>query len=363
MGFEFMKVGIDIRMLHASGIGTTIQGLLRCFSKEQMQQVELLGPRDFETPLEHDFEHVDAPVYGLKQHWSYGPLLNKKQLSLYHMPHYDVPFSYSGRLVVTVHDIIHVLFPEYSTKPFSRLYANWMLRRSASRAQKIICVSENTQKDLWTYFPSSQGKTVVINPAVGPEFYPVEEPVRLKTIRKFHLPDNYLLYVGNLRGSKNSWNLVQGYLDLKRQKPEIPSLVLVGKNFYPEWDKASPGPGVYLLGAVEKEELVHLYSGAALFVFPSLYEGFGLPPLEAMACGIPVLTSHVAALPEVCGEAAEYLLGFSPEVIARGINQLLESPQRLRVMKEKGFENLKRFSWETFSQKTWAVYEEVTGCD
>lgn len=355
------KVGIDIRMLNSSGIGTTIQGLLGCFSKDQMRQVELFGPKDFSTPYEHGYVPIDAPVYSLTQHWSYGRLLNKRNLSLYHMPHYDVPASYNGKLVITIHDLIHLMFPQYSTKAFSKIYAQWMLNHSISKSRKIICVSENTKKDVLRYFPKADGKIVVIHPAVGDEFCPVDERSRRATLEKYNLKDGYLLYVGNLRASKNSRNLVQGYMELKSKRPETPPLVLVGKNFYPDWEKGIPGAGVRMLGGVDFRELPSLYSGACLFVFPSLYEGFGLPPLEAMACGVPVLTSRIASLPEVCGEAAEYLDDASSVEIARKIEALLGAPERLRILREKGRDQVKRFSWERFSLKTWDVYREVSG--
>lgn len=344
-----MKIGLDTRMLRYSGIGVTIEELLRALTPEQRAQIQQVGAE------------TNYPIYTLRQHWGYGRLLNRQRFDLYHMPHYDVPLSYRGRLVVTVHDLIHYLFPEYSSKPFSRLYARFVLGCAVARAKKVIVVSSHTESDLHKHFPKSKGKTVVIPPAAGGQFAPVEDPTLGKVLKSHRLERGYLLYVGNLRPSKNTKNLIMGYAALKKERTDTPPLVLVGKSFYKEGELENISDSVRFLGTVDHDDLPALYTGASLFVFPSLYEGFGLPPLEAMSCGTPVLSSRAASLPEVCGKAAEYFDDLSSEAIADKLRVLLSTPERLAQMREAGLRQAKQFSWKSFAEKTWRVYEEVAG--
>lgn len=341
-------IGLDTRMIDYSGIGATIRGLLGGFSDEQRKRVALYG-----------LDKAPFPVYGLRQHWAFGRMLNRERLSLYHMPHYDVPLSYKGPLVATVHDLIHYLFPQYSTKPFTRTYAWFLLRHMARRASRIIAVSENTKRDLVKLFPAVAPRTVVLHPAVDSDFAPLSSGEAAPILKKYSLEPGYVLYVGNLRESKNTRRLVWAYQAVAAQRPDFPPLVLVGHNSLAGFDPSALGPRVVGVGPVPFKNLPAFYSSASLFVFPSLYEGFGIPPLEAMACGAPTIASNVASIPEVCGDAAEYVDPVSEESIARAMVALFDNPKRREELRGKGFARVKRFSWSSFAQGTWRVYEEV----
>lgn len=352
-----MKIGLDVRMFDYSGIGVTIKKLLENLSPEQRDQLVLFSAKDWVNP-HAEGKVVPAPysVYGLKQHVNYPFVLRKHKLNLFHMPHYDVPYTYGRPFVATVHDIIHYLFPQFSTKPLSRTYSKAMLAHTAKRAKKIITVSENTKKDLETHFPKAAGKVQVIYPAVDPQFRPMSNENVRAVLSKYSLLPNYFLYVGNLRESKNTPALINAYAALKKQHPDAPPLVLVGKTFLK--DLGAVPNDVFHIENATTEELPAFYSGAALFVFPSLYEGFGLPPLEAMACGAPVLSSRAASLTEVCGNAAHYIDPLSQSELVDGMWSLITSPSKRDDMKKKGLDNVKRFSWKRFAASTWQVYNE-----
>jgi len=354
-----MRIGLDARMVQSSGIGTTIRQLIEHWSPEQRRQVVLWAAQGWNNPYGMQQESALDSVYSLRQHWRYGRRLGRAGLDLFHMPHYDVPLSYRGRLVATVHDLIHYLLPAYSTKPFSKLYSYILLSHVARRANRIICVSESTKKDFVTLFPTAHDRVRVVSPAVDLPI-PIPDDALRRTVLEHHaLQPGYILYVGNLRKSKNTLGLIAAYAQLKAKRPDAPSLVLAGHNSLSR-DSSRPFPeGVRLLGEVPQDHLAVLYQQALFFAFPSFYEGFGLPPLEAMAHGTPVLTSNRASLPEVCGTAALYVDPSSVDAMADAMLRLTLEADTRENLRRAGLENVKRFSWKTFSEKTWQIYEDV----
>ncbi len=355
-----MKIGLDARMINNSGIGVSIRGLLDHWTPVQRGAVTLFSPPEFENP--YGIRAVPSPesVYGLSQHWTHARRVEAEKLDLFHMPHFDIPYFYRGLLVATVHDLIHVLYPEHSTKPFSRAYAKFQIGQVVKRAARIICVSENTKNDLEKYFPGAARKATVLYPAAGPHFRPQTNEEMAPVLARHGLTPGYLLYVGNLRGNKNTPRLLAAFAQARLKTKDLPPLVLVGHNTYRQYDAGWPH-GVRYVGTVPVGDLPALYSGASMFVFPSIYEGFGIPPLEAMACGTPVISSNAASLPEVCGAAAVYIDPLSERSLADAISDLWASPSRRAGLRERGLERAQRFNWETFAQGTWKVYEEALG--
>lgn len=357
-----MRVGLDIRMISSSGIGTTIQGLLNHLSNEERRQLILFGFSPFKNPDSIPFVHVPYPIYGIRQHWGYARLLSKYRLHLFHMPHFDVPLMYRGPFIATVHDLIHILFPHFSTKPFSALYAKALLAYVTKNARRIHVVSENTKRDLLRFFPKAESKTVVISPAIDDIFRPLDEEARDRVLAEYQLKPGYLLYVGNLRASKNTPFLLQAFEKFQRKTKFNHPLVLVGQNTYRNLTTAVLPVQTRYLGPVPRAHLPALYNGASLFVFPSLYEGFGLPPLEAMACGTPTVTSREGSLPETCGDGAEYTDARSIDDFVAVLGRLISSPDRREALRKKGFENAKRFSWKKYAESLWRLYQEAIEC-
>ena len=354
-----MRVGLDVRMIDSSGIGTTIREMIRHFSAEQREKLLLYGRPDWRNTTGCESKTVPYPVYGLRQHWSYARFLEREPISFFHMPHYDVPLTFLRPFVATVYDLIHYLFPQYSTKPFTKQYSWLLLRHVAQHAKKIIAISENTKRDMVRVFPASEPKIRVLPLAVAPSFAPASEGKTRKVLASYGLSKGYALYVGNLRESKNTPRLLRAYAGLARERKNLPPLVLTGQNSLKPGVVEQHGPFIRYIGKTPFEQLDALYTGASLFVFPSLYEGFGLPPLEAMACGTPALVSTAASLPEVCGDAAVYVDPYSETDIARNIGTLLDDPNQREALRQKGFAQVKKYSWDAFAKGVWRVYEEM----
>jgi len=347
-------------MIGYSGIGVSIRGLLDHWSADRLKQITLFTPPDVPNPYLCAALPSPEKVYGLSQHLNHARRVTAAGLDLYHMPHFDVPYLYRGPLVVTIHDLIHLLFPEHSTKSFSKIYARFQIGRAVKQARRIITVSENSRRDIERLFPEAVGRTRVLYPAAGPQFRVMTAEEKAPVLARHGLAPGYILYVGNLRGSKNTPRLLKAYAAARAAVKELPPLVLAGLNTYSQYDAGWP-EGVRYVGQVPGSDLPALYGSASMFVFPSIYEGFGIPPLEAMACGTPVVVSNAASLPEVCGPAGVYVDPKSEASIAAAIQDLWLSPSRRAALSARGIERARRFSWNTFAEGTWKVYEEALG--
>jgi glycosyltransferase involved in cell wall biosynthesis len=267
--------------------------------------------------------------------------------------------------VSTIHDISYAFFPETYT-PGKVAYSEIMARIAAARADRIITISENTKREVMHYLKMSEEKIRVVYEAVDNMFQPVSSAEVLQEARqRLGLPDGMILYVGSLNPRKNLVALIRAYAELKRTTDLPHKLVLVGPS---EW-KSDPvfhavkdlglESEIYLLGFVLDSELVCLYNLADLFVFPSLHEGFGLPPLEALACGTPVVCSNRASLPEVVGEAAIMVEPTDVKGLAQAMERVLTDPDLAQQLRGKGLERAPLFSWEKTARETLKVYEEV----
>ncbi|OVE76859.1 hypothetical protein BVX98_04120 [bacterium F11] len=354
-----MKIGLDVRMIESSGIGTTIREFLNHLDESQLRQLVLLAPPNWSNPYPCSTVTVPYSIYSLKQHLFYPQILKKEPFSFFHMPHYDIPFFYGGPLVVTVFDLTHYLYPQFSTKPFSKIYSHILLKKIANQAHRIVVCSENTKKDLVRFFPKSESKIRVLHLGVTRNIRRPSSGAISEILNIYNLKKGYFFYLGNLRPSKNTEGLLKAYSMLyEKKKGDLPPLVLAGKNSL----KRNPSDfskGIRYLGVVRESHLAALYSGSVGFVFPSFYEGFGLPPLEAMACETPVLASDRGSLPEVCGDSVLYVDPNSVEDMASKMGEILENEGKRRELVKRGSKNVKRFSWDSFTKKLWEVYVDV----
>ncbi len=260
--------------------------------------------------------------------------------------------------IITILDIIPAKYPHLHPKMKYHFYYD--LPILLKNAEAVVCVSENTKRDVVNFYGIKDKSMEVIYPGYNQErFYPRAKEV----VQKRWGLKKYLLYVGDMRPYKNLERTLEAFarLNLKDFR-----LVIGGKRdprYYPwlkkKTDELSLKDKVIFLGYISGEDLPHLYSEAEAFIFPSLYEGFGLPPLEAMACGCPVVTSNVASLPEVCGEAAYYIDPYSIESIAEGIYKVLTDEQLRDIMIQKGFERTKLFSWQKSAERVLNLFDEV----
>jgi glycosyltransferase involved in cell wall biosynthesis len=356
-----LKIGIDVRMIESSGIGSSVRQVLD-HAPATKADIVLYGRPGWKNPYDYLFKPVPWPIYSIAQHWSYARFLNQERLSVFYMPHYDVPYFYAGSFVATIHDLNHLVLPQTATKPFASVYAKLVMGRTAARAREILVDSMSTRDDLVRYFPSVRPRVKIVSLGIEAGFKPVSRSAQEKILKSHGLEKGYLLYVGNLRGSKNTAALIAAYRQLRDRRSDTPPLILVGKNSLTgAYGRGEFPDSIRHLGMVPAADLPALYSGAAVFVFPSLYEGFGLPPLEAMACGTPVVASQVSSLPEVCGAAAEYVDPNSVSNISQGIGRVLFSGARQEELRAKGFENVKRYPVEAYARQVWETLFAAAG--
>lgn len=353
---------IDARMIKASGIGAYIKNLVpQIIDKVSNSNVILLG--NYQELKQFDWiinKHVkimncDKPVFSIVGQFEIIKNI-PKGTSLFWSPNFVIPIFYKGKLLVTVHDVFHLAMPEYLSKSVqvSARAFYWILRR---RADKIICVSHFTARELIRFNKIPEEKIQVIYNGVDRSWFDVRPKGN-----PYDKP--YLLFVGNVKPHKNLSALIKAFSMLKDKIDH--DLVIVGKRegfLTPDYNLENAinnynlHERVHFTGYIEDDLLKQYYVFADALVFPSLYEGFGLPPLEAMACGCPAVVSNAASLPEVCGDAALYFNPYKPEDIADKIMLLLNN-DNLRVdLTKKGKEHARQYNWEKTAQETFRVIE------
>ena len=265
------------------------------------------------------------------------------------MPHYNVPLACKTRLIVTVHDLIHLKFPPSRAAYF---YARTMFHAVCKKAHRIIADSQNTRKDLLEIIGADDRKIRVIYPGMNRDFVPGYIGDNAPRT------DDFLLYIGILKPTKNIALLLQSFTAARKKLPEM-KLVVAGRNFMPSLTaQYGPDSGVQFAGELSLRELGRLYRNTRAFVFPSLYEGFGLPPLEAMSCGAPVICSNAASLPEVVGDAAITVTPTDGPALTGAITQIWENSALRETLRLKGYERVKLFTWEKCAEKVAKCYLE-----
>jgi len=290
---------------------------------------------------------------------------DREGLDLLHAPVNVGPLRGDCPLVVTLHDLSFYRHPELF-RPGRRFYQQELTRRTAARAARVIAVSQSTRADAIEILGLAEDKVVVIPNGVGEAMRPAEAPSAVAALRRRHgLPEPMILYLGTLEPRKNLPRLLEAYALLRRRPGVRHRLVLAGGRgwYYDEIRAAVERLGlrdeVLFPGYVPEEDKPLWYSAADLFVYPSLYEGFGLPPLEAMACGTPVVVSNTSSLPEVVGEAGLCVDPLDPEALARAMLALISDRERHRAYREAGLARARAFTWRTTAARTAALYHAV----
>ncbi len=288
------------------------------------------------------------------------------QVDIYHGPDFALPpIGKKLRKVVTVHDLAFLDYPEYAV-PALAAYLKKVVPEAVEAADVVCTVSHEVSRTLVKHFHTPSEKLVVIPNGVNPYFRRVTDPVLLGATRhKFGLKHPLVLAVSTLEPRKNHIGLIKAFYQAQKKKHGPTMLALAGGKgwLYEETQRLVEElrleQKVRFLGHVSDHDLVMLYSLADVFAFPSFAEGFGVPPLEAMACGAPVITSNTTSLPEIVGDAAIQVDPYNTGELARAINRVLEDKQLQEELRQKGYERVKHFTWEKSAHKQLTVYQRL----
>jgi glycosyltransferase involved in cell wall biosynthesis len=354
-----LPICFDARMAQASGIGTYIRGLLGALS-EQGQSLKIIVSTPDDAPHNWPKQVVPSRFYSLGEQLRVPIAFWNSRARLLHAPHYNLPIAIASRCIVTVHDLIHLKFPEFLPSKLAGLYAHSFLYRWVPKARAILTVSEHSRKDLIETLGIPAHKITVTYPGVSRSFRPQTSEEVAPILEKIGLQPGYFLYVGNLKPFKNVERVLDSYVHFRARHPNGPEMVFVGRNFIPGFDqRLKKSSGVRWLAELGHADLPAIYAAALALIFPSLYEGFGLPPLEAMACGTPVVCSRRASLPEVVGDAAILVDPLSTDEIRDAMIRIWSEPGLREKMGKIGADRAKSFTWERTAQQTLAAYERA----
>jgi alpha-1,3-rhamnosyl/mannosyltransferase len=370
-----LKIAIDARAVHMPGIGRYIRELV-CHlskvdtenryviyfsSKSQLEKIPLENP-NFQSAV------LPTPIFTVSEQ-GYLPLrLRRDRVDIFHATtSLDIPWITPCRLVVTFHDLLLKVLPEYLPSRVSSVYFNLINWRAVKSADAIITVSSFTASELTTLYPECRTKTTAIPSGVNMGFQPVQAKERLQAVKsKYGLKKRYFLYLGTYKKHKNLTTLVEAYGKLPGSIRSEFDLVLVGKPDprYPEVplliQKLGLEDSTRQIPYVDEEDLPALYSGAGAFVYPSLYEGFGLPILEAMACGTPVIASRIPAFLEVAGDSAELVEPRNSAAMTESLQRVVSDRPWADDLREKGLQNARKFSWNQTARRVLDIYRTVS---
>ncbi len=367
-----MRIAIDIRKLHDFGVGTYVRNLIRHLARldRDTQYIFLCQREDrrLVQALGNNFRAVPerSGPYSLTEQLMVPFDLGRTRATLFHAPHYVLPPLAPCRSIVTIHDCIHLRFPQYLPNRLAHAYARAQLWAATRRASRILTVSESSKQDILRFCRVPEAKVTVIYNAIDERFSiePTEdEMVRVR--ERYQLPKRFVMYAGNVKPHKNLERLIDAFVLLRRSGLNDLGLLITGSEIsrYAILRRAvhrcNLHKHVRFLGYQPEETLAVLYRLADVFVFPSLCEGFGLPPLEAMASGTPVVASNTSSLPEVLGDAAVLIDPYDPESIADGMRRVLENEDLRTNLCTRGFARVQEFSWEQSVKRTRQIYEEV----
>ncbi len=302
---------------------------------------------------------VQQQIIPFKRAWThlrFAAALWRDKPDVTFVPAHTLPFVFPGRAIVTVHDLGFKYFPQ-AHPPRQRLYLDWTTRYSAKRATAILADSQATANDLHHFYGTSADKVHIVYPGVDKPFVTDIEVVR----QKYKLPQRYFLFIGTLQPRKNIERLVQAYALWHKQNPtDTAGLVLAGGKgwlYDPAW--ATEVEGIHLTGYIDDVDKGAIYAGALALVFPSLYEGFGFPVLEAMYCGTPVIASNTSSLPELVGDAGLLVNPLDVEAIANAMSQLSNDETLRHALSQAGYNQTPNFTWDTAASQLLNVIDHL----
>ena len=361
------EVVIDARWLH-SGIGAytlnVVEGIHR---RHNGLVVHALTRRKDEARIRSFCDKttvVDVPIYTLREQWAVARAA--RGADLLHVPHYNAPLLHQGKLLVTIYDLIHITHPTFRGGLASRFCARPMLHLVSRKAVHIVTLSLYSKVQIIERLHADPSKVSVIYPGVGESFQSLDRTEAARSVAEaLSVAGPYLLFVGNLKPHKNVDTLIRAFALLRARKILDHRLLLLGedKKWKVQWVRESARLGVEkhvsFVPFVSDQLLPQVYAAADLFILPSFIEGFGLPVVEAMACGTPVVCARASSLPEVAGDAAEYFEASSAEGLAAAIKRILESADLQATLRRKGIERAHQFSWDECARRHAELYRQL----
>ena len=367
-----MRIAIDARLSYyiQGGITQYTLNLIRALGAVDQENEYLLFQRRPDQRVivsQPNFRRVSlwSPTHHPLEQYLLGiELALQRRIDVIHCTDFIPPFYYGGPTVITVHDLAFLLYPHFLTRRSARYYG--LIDRAVRHATHIIAVSEATKRDLIRLTGAPEKKITVIYEAAEPIYYPIHDQTVLARIHeKYHLPEQIILFVGTVEPRKNLPTLIRAYRKLVDRYRTEADLVIVGKqgwlydDVYELVDELNLRERVRFLGRVPTADLPHLYNAAQMLVLPSYYEGFGLPPLEAMACGVPVIVSDTPAMSEVVADAGLRVAPEDDEGFAVGMWRLLQDDTLRADTIAKGLKRSELFSWTRAAEQTLDVYRSV----
>lgn len=355
-----MKIAITVESLqneNFAGVEQYIYNLTRQLVCRNELDLTLIAPSNFPQSLFPNHPrmvyHTPTLIWGSGVFSAiFSPPKNLSNFDLIHCPTVTAPFFFrpSAKVVMTVYDLIPILFPQWQTTR-RNLYFKYVLKYRLRFVDRFIAASNNTKQDLMDIFQIPDHKIDVVHGGVSDQFKPSAEPKK-----------NFILAVSTLEPRKNFKRVIEAYIALRNENKTRDKLVIVGKEGW-FFDDILTVPSAFqddivFKGYVAEEELIRLFQTARLFCYPSLYEGFGLPILEAMACGCPVITSNTSSMPEVAGNAALFVDPHRTEELKNAIHTLTHDAALCTAMSAEGIRRAAQFSWQRAAEQTAKVYEK-----
>jgi glycosyltransferase involved in cell wall biosynthesis len=361
-------VTIDARWL-VGGIGTYTRNLLQEFCHRDNGFTIRAIVRKQDSASVKKFCSVvtviDQPIYTLREQILIARA--SRQCDLLHVPHFNAPLLRRGPMIVSIMDVIHLSSSAYCHNLSTSLYARPMLNAVARKADHIVTVSCYSKNEIIQALGSPESKITVIPCGVSDDFSPHSASESQEAAKALGIEIPFLLYVGNLKPHKNVAALLRAFAQLRKDGTLRHSLLIVGDDA--RWKRSVVDECLRLgirdctifVPYVSRSLLPRVYAAADLLVMPSTVEGFGLPVLEAMACGTPVVTSRTASLPEVAGDAALYFDPASPEELAAQIERILQSTELRTSLRDKGMQRAKQFTWRQSARRHIDLYKQFLG--
>ncbi len=363
-----LRLILDARMRYHGGIGTYISKLQQALqSSVEFEHCCVLGDTSQAPPLTNGnfcYQDYHPPIYGLREQLQLPS--NDHQANLWHAPQFNLPWRWMGRLVVTIHDLLHVRMPKMARTPLAYPYAAAMLRLAASRAGKVIAVSKATADDFCQWTGCSPDRVQVIPHGVDSLFFEQASIEQKEQVLGLHgLKKPYFLWISAIRPHKDPLTALRAFSDFQKRYRTNYQLVMVGKA--PSWyrkahQEASQlglNGSVLWVESATAEQLACFYQGASALIMPSLLEGFGLPALEAMASGCPVIASDIPALREVVQDAGLLLPAREIDAFSKEMYNVISHDDLHQTLATKGKTIARAYSWERSAKEHVAVYRSL----